>query len=69
MNTDNTLAFISSMISSEASYKTLVDMINDMELEALEGLIEEYETAGGENSFVHTVVQKEMYTWEKVIRE
>ena len=43
--------------------------INDMELEALEGLIEEYETAGGENSFVHTVVQKEMYTWEKVIRE
>ena len=42
--------------------------INDMELEALEGLIEEYETAGGENSFVHTVVQKEMYTWEKVKR-
>lgn len=33
MNTDNTLAFISSMISSEASYRTLLDMINDMELE------------------------------------
>lgn len=43
--------------------------INDIELEALEGLITEYESAGGENSFVHTVVQKEMYTWEKVKRE
>lgn len=36
MNTDNTLAFISSMISSETSYKTLVDMINDMDLELLD---------------------------------
>lgn len=36
MNTDNTLAFISSMISSESSYKTLVDMINDMELEVMD---------------------------------
>lgn len=36
MNTDNTLAFISSMISSEVSYKTLVDMINDMELELMD---------------------------------
>lgn len=39
--------------------------INDMELEALEDLIEEYESANGQNSFVHSVVQKEMYTWEK----
>ena len=36
MKTDNKLAFISSMISSEASYKTLVDMINDMELEVMD---------------------------------
>ena len=36
MNTDNTLAFISSMISSEASYKTLVDMINEMDLELMD---------------------------------
>ena len=43
--------------------------INDMELEALEGLIEEYEAAQGKNSFVHSVVQKEMYTWKKVKRE
>ena len=40
--------------------------INDIELEALEDLIEEYEAADGENSFVHSLVQKEMYTWEKV---
>lgn len=36
MNTENTLSFISSMISSEASYMTLVDMINDMELELMD---------------------------------
>ena len=42
--------------------------INDMELEALEDLIKEYESVKGENSFVHSVVQKEMYTWEQVER-
>ena len=36
MNTENTLSFISSMISSETSYMTLVDMINDMELELMD---------------------------------
>ena len=40
-----------------------------MEKEALEGLIEEYEAAGGENSFVHSKVQKEMYTWTLVEKE
>lgn len=40
--------------------------INDMEYEALEDLIEEYESAGGENSFVHTVVQCEMPTWTRI---
>ena len=33
MNTDNALSFISSMISSETSYMTLVDMIQEMDLE------------------------------------
>lgn len=37
-----------------------------MEKEALEELISEYENAGGENSFVHSVVQKEMYTWTEI---
>lgn len=36
MNTDNTLSFISSMISSESSYMTLVDMINEMDLEVMD---------------------------------
>lgn len=38
--------------------------ISYMELEALEDLIKTYEAHGGENSFVHSVVQKEMYTWK-----
>lgn len=36
MNTDNTLAFISSMFSSEATYRTLVDMIDEMGLELMD---------------------------------
>ncbi len=33
MNTENTLSRISEMLSSESSYLTLVDMINDLDLE------------------------------------
>lgn len=40
----------------------------DMAFETLRDLIEEYEEHGGDNSFVHTVVQKEMYKW-KVVSE
>ena len=40
--------------------------ITHMDINTLEDLIEEYEAAGGKNSFVHTTVQKEMYTWEEV---
>ena len=36
MNTDNTLAFISSMLSAETSYRTLVDMIDEMGLELMD---------------------------------
>ena len=53
-------------ISRSYRYYHSLGKINDMELEALEDLIEEYEEAEGSNSFVHRVVQKEMYTWEKV---
>lgn len=38
--------------------------ISSMELEALKGLINSYEKSGGANSFVHSVVEPEMYTWE-----
>lgn len=40
--------------------------ITSMALEVLENLIEEYEEAKGDNSFVHSIVQKEMYSWEVV---
>lgn len=39
--------------------------ISYMELEALEDLIATYEAHGGDNSFIHSVVQKEMYAWEE----
>ena len=35
MNRDNTLAFISTMVSSDSSYRALVDMINEMDLEIM----------------------------------
>lgn len=40
--------------------------ISYMELEALKDLITTYENYGGTNSFIHSVVQKEMYTWEVI---
>ncbi len=36
MNTANTISFISSMVSSEASYNILMDMINEMDLEVMD---------------------------------
>ncbi|MEE0418746.1 MAG: hypothetical protein UDG86_01710 [Lachnospiraceae bacterium] len=42
---------------------------NEMEKEAFDGLIEEYEEAGGNNSFVHDIVMPESYTWELVERK
>jgi hypothetical protein len=39
---------------------------NYMEKEALLDLIEEYEAAGGKNSFVHSVVVPEMCLWEEI---
>lgn len=41
---------------------------NDMEKEAFGDLISEYEDAGGKNSFVHTIVQPESYTWKVIER-
>lgn len=42
---------------------------NDMEKEAFKDLIDEYEEAGGKNSFVHSVVQQESYLWKVVERK
>lgn len=61
-------AKLKNSISEIYRYHHSTGQINDIELETLEDLIEEYESAGGENSFVHSLVQKEMYTWEKIER-
>lgn len=37
---------------------------NEMEKEAFDDLLEEYESHNGTNSFIHTIVQPESYTWE-----
>lgn len=37
---------------------------NHMEKESLEGLVSQYEAHGGENSFVHTIVEPEMQKWK-----
>lgn len=39
---------------------------NHMEKESLEGLIKQYESHGGKNSFVHSIVEVEMQTWKVV---
>ena len=39
---------------------------NHMEKEALEGLIKQYESHGGKNSFVHSIVEPEMQTWKVI---
>ena len=38
----------------------------DTVLETLKDLIADYERHGGKNSFVHSLVQPEMYTWDKI---
>lgn len=65
-NNKRVRAELKDKISQSYRYYHSFGKINDMELEALEDLIEEYESAEGKNSFVHSVVQKEMYTWEKI---
>lgn len=53
------------------SYRAYQDRkeIYDIELESLKDLIQEYEDAGGNNSFVHSVVEKEMYTWNVITKK
>lgn len=42
-----------------------IQSCTDMQFETLKELIEDYENHGGENSFVHSIVQKEMYKWKR----
>lgn len=42
------------MVCTDTAFETLKDLITD------------YERHGGKNSFVHSLVQPEMYTWERI---
>ena len=48
------------------SEKEPIPYWNHMEKEALEGLIKQYESHGGKNSFVHSIVEPEMQTWKVI---
>ena len=36
MNTESSISSLSAMFASESSYKTLIDMINEMDLELMD---------------------------------
>ena len=57
---------IKERIAQSYRYHHASNKITSMELESLEDLIATYEAHGGTNSFVHSVVQKEMYMWELI---
>lgn len=65
----NRRASLKDRISQVYRYHNSTKKITEMEKETLEGLIASYESCGGTNSFVHEVVQKEMYTWEIIDEE
>lgn len=53
-------------VDRKYSIESPVPYWNHMEKEALEDLIKAYEKHGGSNSFVHSVVEKEIGTWKVV---
>lgn len=63
-------------LSKQAELKEKIDRLyqechknmvcTETALETLKDLIADYERYGGTNSFVHTLVQPEMYTWERI---
>lgn len=65
----NKRANLKDRISQSYRYHHSTKTITRMDIETLEGLIASYESCGGTNSFVHEVVQKEMYTWEIIENE
>lgn len=58
------LVNLKNQIRQSYSFYTQKKQWNRMEKESLEGLVKSYENCGGKNSFVHSVVEKEMYTWK-----
>ena len=68
INSETTKAEIKERIERIYRECTHEQVCTEMQLETLRDLIEQYEKHGGDNSFVHSIVEKEMYHW-KVINE
>lgn len=68
VNSETTKAEIKERIARIYRECTHEQVCTEMQLETLQDLIEQYEKHGGDNSFVHSIVEKEMYHW-KVINE
>lgn len=60
------MATLKDRIRQSYSYYNQKKEWSSMEKESLEGLIKSYENCGGENSFVHSIVEKEMYNWKVI---
>jgi len=63
---ENKMAELKDKISRSYRYYHEHQEWKAREKETLEGLIKSYERCGGDNSFVHSLVEKEMYTWKVV---
>lgn len=66
INSETTKAEIKERIERIYRECTHEQACTEMQLEALRDLIVEYERHGGDNSFVHSIVEKEMYHWDVV---
>ena len=65
-NKERDMADLKDRIRHHYSVYHSAGQITTMEKESLEDLIKSYEEAGGSNSFVHSVVEPELYTWKVV---
>ena len=66
INSETTRAEIKEKIERIYRECTHEQACTEMQFESLKDLIEQYEKHGGDNSFVHTIVQEEMYKWQIV---
>lgn len=66
INSETTKAEIKERIERIYRECTHEQACTEMQLETLRDLIVEYERHGGVNSFVHSMVEKEMYHWDVV---
>lgn len=66
INSETTKAEIKERIERIYRECTNEQVCTEMQFETLRDLIEQYEKHGGNNSFVHSIVEKEMYHWDVI---